>query len=436
MNDNLSLAREQEENLIGALLKSPDKLVMVSEILQPDDFQNNALGWAYDAMLSLQERGLHVDSVTVGDELELHGKMQEFIIGGKVGRIALGDLRTNFKGDHPESYAVKILNYAAKRRMMQEFSLGANWALNGREASEIRDDMIRRLTDVRVPNALIDKHTQTFREALSQNYDEVNNGNVAFVPTGFIDLDRTLDGGLYAPDFMILAGRPGRGKTSLLLSIALNAAKAGKRIAIFSLEMSNQQVIMRMISMETGIPFGAMRGRKLTSAQKDQYNQALECLEDYPIHLNDMPAITPNQIRYKLRQLEAVHGKMDLVIVDYLQLQGADIDSYSREQEVSSVSRGLKAIAKEFSAPVLAAAQLNRAVENRAEKKPQLSDLRESGAIEQDSDIVAFLHTPDESCPSVVDVIIAKHRNGSVGKISLQFQAARTKFENLYGRQR
>lgn len=428
---NLELAREQEENLIGSLLKHPDHVTNVSEIIKPEDIYTHSLKIAVTAMFDLHASGLKIDSVTLGDELEKRGVIKDFVVRGHCGRLALQYLRTEYKGDHPESYANKILGYSAKRTMLREFNTGAAWAFNGRNAEDIRDDMIRRLTNIRVPNALIDKHTQTFPEALSQNYDEVNNGNVHFVPTGFIDLDRTLDGGLYAPDFMVLAGRPGRGKTSLLLSIALNAAQAGKRVAIFSLEMSNNQVIMRMISMETGIPFGAMRARKLADHQWPVYINAIEQLDGLPIHLNDMPAITPNQIRYKLRQIGAVHGRIDLVIVDYLQLQGSDTESRSREQEVSSVSRGLKAITKEFDAPVLAAAQLSRAIENRAEKKPQLSDLRESGAIEQDSDIVAFLHTPDESCPSIVDVILAKHRNGPVGKISLQFQATRTKFADL-----
>lgn len=426
------LAREQEENLIGALLKDPERLNIVGELVKPDDFANHALGWAYGTMLALRARGLHVDSVTVGDELERHNRMGNFVIGGKAGRLALIDLRTNFRGDNPESYAVKVADYSAKRQMLQEFNAGASWALNGREASEIRDDMIRRLTNIQVPNAKVDQHTQTFKQALSQNYDEVNNGNIDFVPTGFVDLDRALNGGLYAPDFMIVAGRPGQGKTAWVLSVAMNAARSGKRVVVFSLEMSNGQVVMRCISMETGIPFGAMRSRSMNAEQKDKYNRAIEELESLPIHLNDMPAITPNQMRYKLRQIIALHGRVDLVIVDYLQLQGADNkDHGTREQEVSEVSRGLKAIAKEFSVPVLSAAQLSRAIEQRKDRKPQLSDLRESGSLEQDADIVAFIH-PDEHKPGNVEFIIAKQRNGAVGSIPLTFRKAMTKFESSY----
>jgi replicative DNA helicase len=431
MTETFELAREQEENLIGALLKDPSQLDSVATMLAPSDFYMQVLGWAFGAMLSLRERGLGVDSVTLGDELERHGKMDEFGIAGKPGRLALLDLRTNFKGDLPQSYAVKVLGYAAKRNMIQEFSTGTTWAYNGREASEIRDDMIRRLTNIKVPNNKSAKHTQTFKEALSQNYDEVNNGNISFVPTGFIDIDRAMNDGLYAPDFMLVAARPGCGKTALLLSVAMNAAKKNKNIVMFSLEMSNSQIIMRACSMETGIPFGAMRSRKMSDAQKALYNDFVENFERTSIHLNDLPAISINTMRQTLREIEANYGKADLVIVDYLQLQGVDKDEKfgTREEEVSSVSRGLKAIAKEFDVPVLAAAQLSRAIEKRAEKKPILSDLRESGSLEQDADIVAFIH-PDEHKTGNTDFIIAKHRNGPVGSFPLTFRKERTKFEN------
>jgi len=434
MTETFELARTQEENLIGALLKDPSQLELVGAIVQPPDFYNHVLGWTYGAMLALRERGMGIDSVTVGDELERHGKMSDFEINGQCGRLALTDLRTNFKGDHPKSYALKVLGYAAKRNMIQEFNQGATWAVNGREAAEIRDDVIRRLTDIKVPNAHINKHTQTFKESLSQNYDEVNNGNVDIVPTKFYDIDRALDGGLYAPDFMILAGRPGQGKTSLLLSVAMNAAKNKKRVVVFTLEMSNSQITMRAISMETGIPFGAMRGRKMTDEQKRLYNQAIEDFESLPLHLCDLAAISIDAMRQNLSEIQAIHGKIDLVIVDYIQLMGVVGKYGNRQEEVSSISRGLKATGKDFNVPVLAAAQLSRAVEQRAEKKPILSDLRESGSLEQDSDIVAFLHVPDEMQPEKQSLIFAKNRHGAVGAFDLIFRKSITKFENATNR--
>lgn len=432
MTDTANLAQQQEENLIGSLLKDPSQIEMVNSIVAPDDFYNHALGWAYGAMLDLHKRGLGIDTVTLGDELQRHNKMDDFVIGSRAGWLALQDIRANFKGDHPKSYANKVLGYAAKRQMIQEMSIGTTWMANGREPEEIRNDMIRRLTAIKVPNAKANKHTQTFKEALSQNWDEVNNGNVSFVPTGFIDLDRAMDNGLYAPDLMIIAGRPGTGKTSLMLSVAMNAAKTGKRVVMFSLEMSNSQIIMRAASMETGIPFGVMRARKMDDAQKQKYNQFVEDFEKLPIHLNDLPAISVNTMRQTLYEIIAVHGQVDLVIVDYLQLQGVDGKFDNRQGEVSSISRGLKAMAKELDVPVLAGAQLSRAIEQRAEKKPVLSDLRESGSLEQDADNVAFIYVADEySTTGQTDIIIAKHRNGAVGTISLKFLKARTQFVNM-----
>lgn len=432
MTDTANLAQQQEENLIGSLLKDPSQIEMVNSIVAPEDFYNHALGWAYGAMLDLHKRGLGIDTVTLGDELQRHNKMNDFVIGSRAGWLALQDIRANFKGDHPKSYANKVLGYAAKRQMIQEMSIGTTWMANGREPEEIRNDMIRRLTAIKVPNAKANKHTQTFKEALSQNWDEVNNGNVSYVPTGFLDLDRALDNGLYAPDLMIIAGRPGTGKTSLMLSVAMNAAKSGKRVVMFSLEMSNSQIIMRAASMETGIPFGVMRSRKMDDAQKQKYNQFIEDFEKLPIHLNDLPAISVNTMRQTLYEIIAVYGQIDLVIVDYLQLQGVDGKFDNRQGEVSSISRGLKSMAKELDVPVLAGAQLSRAIEQRAEKKPVLSDLRESGSLEQDADNVAFIYVADEySTTGQTDIIIAKHRNGAVGTISLKFLKARTQFVNM-----
>lgn len=430
MTETTVLAQEQEESLIGALLKQPDKIELVNAIIDPESFHNHALGWAFGSMIDLHARGLKIDTVTLGDELERTSRMQDFVIGSKAGRMALNHLREQFRYDNPESYAAKILDYAAKRTLLEAAGKMAYYANNGRNSSDIRDDMIKTLTDIKVPNAKLNKHTQTFKEALSQAWDEANNGTTNFTPTGFIDLDHKLDGGLYAPDFMILAGRPGRGKTSLLLSIAKHAAELKKRTILFSLEMSNMQVVMRTISMQTGIPFGAMRRGRMDPEQWTKYNQAVEEFEILPLHLNDMPAIKINEMRQVLRRIEAVDGKIDLVIVDYLQLQSGEGDFGTREQEVGSISRGLKSIAKEFDIPVLAAAQLNRAIESRAERKPVLSDLRESGSLEQDTDIVAFIHQPDETNVNKIELIIAKHRNGPPGAVPLTFRPELTKFEN------
>lgn len=430
MNDPKVLAQEQELNLIGALLKDPSKLDLVKEIITPDDIWLVRARDAYAAMLKLREQDLSIDAVTVGDELARHGLADEW--GGYFG---LQKLRQDFRGDEADSYAWKILDYSAKRQMVEHFSTGANWSNNGRDAGTIRDDMIRRLTDVKTPNAKTDRHTMTMKESLSASYDLMANGREGFVPTGFIDLDKMFYGGFLAPDLTIWAARPGQGKTSLLLTMAVHAAKKGRRVLFLSLEMSNEQVTTRIISMETGIPYGALISGKMTAQEWDKVNDAVAMLESLPLHLNDTPAITVNGIRQTYRKIEARHSHIDIIFVDYLQLQAAEGKYNTREQEVSSISRGLKAMAKEFSVPVHAAAQLSRAVELRSEKRPVLSDLRESGSLEQDSDNVIFIYRPDQyekdtTKQGRVELITAKHRNGPTGSVELIFRSAVTKFEN------
>ena len=423
MTDTRELAQEQELNLIGALLKDPAKLDNVKEIVTPNDFWLVRARYAYEAMLKLQENGFTIDSVTVGDELERHGNLADW-----GGRIALQTVRQNFRGDAAETYAYKVLDYSAKRQMIEQMSLGAQWMNNGRDSWTIREDMIQRLTDIKTPNMKADKRTVTMAEGLSSVYDQITNGRSDFVPTGFIDLDKMFYGGFLAPDLTVIAARPGKGKTSLLLSIAKAAAEHGKRGLFESLEMSNEQIIMRLVSMETGISYGALMTGKLTAAEWEKVNNSIEKLERLPLHFNDIPAITPNGIRQNYIRESAKHGKIDFIVVDYLQLQGADGKYQTRESEVSSVSRGLKAMAKEFCVPVIAAAQLSRAVEQRSEKRPVLSDLRESGAIEQDCDNVLFIHADEGK--SETELITAKHRNGPVGSINLIFRSAFTRFEN------
>jgi replicative DNA helicase len=254
------------------------------------------------------------------------------------------------------------------------------------------------------------------------------------VPTGFIDLDRLL-AGLQPSDFIIIAGRPGMGKTSFMLSVVKNAAQAYKKhVAIFSLEMSNEQLVQRLLSQETGIDSQRLRTGKLEDNEWPVFTHAIEVLNDTHIFLDDTPALTPLQLRTKARRLHLEY-QLDLIVVDYLQLMTTGARTENRVQEVSNISRNLKVLARELNVPVLAAAQLSRAVEQRADKEPQLSDLRESGSLEQDSDIVMFIHRPemyekDTLRQNIAQIKIAKHRNGPVGTIELVFRNTLAKFEN------
>ena len=280
---------------------------------------------------------------------------------------------------------------------------------------------------------------QPIQETLSDYYDRISDlalrpDEIHGVPTGFIDLDKLLSG-LQPSDLIIVAGRPGMGKTGLALSIAKNAAQTHKQhVAIFSLEMSNEQLVQRLISQETGIDSQRLRTGKLDDPEWPLFTHAIEVLSDTRIFLDDTPAITPLQLRTKCRRLH-MEFRLDLIIVDYLQLMGGDRRIDNRVQEVSFISRNLKILARELNVPVLAAAQLSRAVEQRSDKRPVLSDLRESGSLEQDADIVMFIYRPevyenDPTKENLAEIMVAKHRNGPVGNVQLIFRKNLAKFEN------
>jgi len=280
---------------------------------------------------------------------------------------------------------------------------------------------------------------QPIRTVLSEYFDRIEELSqrdeaLVGVPTGFFDIDKML-GGLQPSDLLIIAGRPGMGKTGFLLTAVKNAALTHKKhVAVFSLEMSNEQLVQRLIAQETGIDSSQLRSGRLDPNQWLLFTQAIEVLTDTHIFLDDTPALTPLQLRTKCRRLH-MEFKLDLVVVDYVQLMGGDIRSNNRVQEVSDITRNLKILARELNVPVLAAAQLSRAVEQRSDKRPVLSDLRESGSLEQDADIVMFIYRPevyeeDTAHQNLAEIIIAKHRNGPTGDVQLVFRKNLAKFEN------
>jgi replicative DNA helicase len=285
----------------------------------------------------------------------------------------------------------------------------------------------------------IRRDLQSIQTVVSKYYDRVSqlyqrSEEIFGVPTGLVDLDKLL-GGLQKSDLLIIAGRPASGKTGFLITVAKNAAmKHKKHVAMFSLEMSNEQLVQRMIAQETGINTQALRSGKINEDQWDLFTQAIEVMGDAKIYLDDTPALTPIQMRTKCRRLH-LEQQIDLVLVDYIQLMSSESRTDNRVQEVSYISRNLKTLARELNVPVLAAAQLSRAVEQRADKKPMLSDLRESGSLEQDSDVVMFIHKIDE-LPSenekteLVELMVAKHRNGPTRDIELVFIKDLAQFYN------
>jgi replicative DNA helicase len=427
-------AVEAEEAVLGCVLINPDAYFEVAAFLRPDDFYLHKNRWVWDAFVSLHEQRLPIDIITVSEELERHSQLAE--TGGAAYLTQLiNAVPTSL---HAEAYGRLVEREALRRRLLDAATLVAKLAYEeGRDIGEVVNDAEAAM--FAVSERRLAKELAPIKEAISEYYDRIkylfeHRDELMGVPTGFIDLDKLL-GGLQQSDLLIIAGRPGSGKTGLMLNVAKNAAMIYKKhVAVFSLEMSNDQLVQRLIAQETGIDSQRLRLGDIHDNEWPLFVQAANVLSEAQIFLDDTPALTPNQLRSKCRRLDQEYG-LDLIIVDYLQLMQGDGRNENRVQEVSSISRGLKQLARELNVPVLAGAQLSRAVEQRQDKRPVLSDLRESGSLEQDSDIVMFIHRPDmynndSAKTNIADIIVAKHRNGPTADIQLVFRGALTKFEN------
>jgi replicative DNA helicase len=426
--------REAEEAVVGAVLINPEAYYDLAQFLQPDDFYIHRHRWIWEAFTRLHEKRLPVDFLTVTEELENVGQLAE--IGGPAYLTALiNQVPTSL---HAEAYGRMVEAASIRRRMLTAANQIATLAYDeGETVENVMEEAEKSVFNI--SERRLKKDLQPIRQVLSEVYDriaELSNRpeDILGVPTGFIDLDRML-GGLQPSDLLIIAGRPGQGKSGFLLTVAKNAALIHKkRVAIFSLEMSNEQVAQRLISQETGIDSQRMRTGKFNDHEQDLFVHSIEVLGDTRIYLDDTPGLTPLALRTKCRRLQMEYG-IDLVILDYIQLMGGDTRNENRVQEVSYISRNLKVLARELNVPVLAAAQLSRAVEQRTDKHPVLSDLRESGSLEQDADVVLFIYRPDQYesdtlRQNIAEIMVAKHRNGPVGSVELVFRKHLAKFEN------
>jgi replicative DNA helicase len=426
--------REAEEAVLGSVLLNAEVYFEIAHLLTPDDFFLHRNRWIWEAFTRLQEQRLPIDILTVSEELERQDRLSE--AGGPAYLTALiNNVPTTL---HAVAYARLVEESATRRRLLGAANDIARLAY---AADSPIEDIVndaekavfgvseRRLTHQLAP----------IRQVLSEFYDRIDylarhRDETIGVPTGFIDLDRLL-GGMQPSDLLIIAGRPGQGKSGFCLSAAKNAAQLYKKhVAMFSLEMSNEQLVQRLLAQETGIDSQRLRLGDVHDQEWPLFTQAVSALSETQIYLDDTPALTPLQLHTKCRRLHMEVG-LDLVIVDYLQLMSGDQASENRVQEVSSITRNLKVLARELKLPVLAAAQLSRAVEQRADKHPLLSDLRESGSLEQDADVVLFIYRPDQYesdtlRQNVAEIIVAKHRNGPVGQVELVFRPSLAKFEN------
>lgn len=426
---------EAEDAVLGALLIDADAIIRINTFLKPQDFFLQRNSWIYETILALHTRREPADLVTLTDELERQNHLDD--IGGPA---ALTDLINNTPTSiHVEFYARIVERTAVLRRLIDGATQIAQLAYeDNEEISEVIDraeSIIFGITERRT-----DRDLKPIREAIDQYYDMIeyrsqHQGELMGIPTGLKDLDKLL-GGLQRSDLIIIAARPGMGKTSLQLSIALQAArKWNKRIAIFSLEMSDEQLVQRLLSAETGIDSQRLRLGQIHDDEWPVFIQATSLLADTSIFLDDTPAISVMELRTKARRLEAEHG-LDLIFVDYMQLMRGDKRSENRQQEISYISRSLKELARELNVPVVAMSQLSRAVESRHDKRPMLSDLRESGSIEQDADIVMFIYrdeiyNPDTEFPNLAEIIVAKHRSGPTGLFSVYFKKQLAQFLDL-----
>ncbi|MBI3158835.1 MAG: replicative DNA helicase [Chloroflexi bacterium] len=427
-------SREAEEAVIGSVLINPEAYFDVAQFIKADDFYIHRHRWVWDAFVRLVEQRNPIDILTVTEELDKQGHLAE--IGGAAYLTGLvNNVPTSL---HAEAYARLVEQTAIRRRMIEAANAIAKVAYQEGLSVESAIDEAEKAV-FSVSERRLQQDLQPIQSVLGDFYDRISDmaarGDELYgVPTGFIDLEKLL-GGLQPSDLLIIAGRPGQGKTSFLLSIAKHAAQMRKKhVAIFSMEMSNEQVVQRLISHETGIDIQRLRQGKLDEEEWKLFAQAMEALSQTRMFLDDTPAITPTQMRAKCRRLHMEH-KLDLVVVDYVQLMSGDRRIDNRVQEVSYITRSLKVLARELNVPVLAAAQLSRAVEQRADKRPVLSDLRESGSLEQDADIVMFIYRPDLADPdtikqNVAEIMVAKHRNGPTGSIELVFRNQLAKFEN------
>ncbi len=425
-------SQEAEEATIGAVLVDPGALLTVASFLREEDFYflRNAFIWR--ALLNLNLRNDAIDYVTLTNELYAIGKLEE--VGGQAYLTYLAfNVPTS---QHAEVYGRIVQRASLRRRLMKA-------ADEIRQLATSEDKPIEAVTSEAEAALFNVTESQTRREitpmqqAISDYYDRIDRlmrsqQDALGLPTGYVPLDRLL-GGLQRSDLLIFAGRPGMGKTSFLLSLALNSARFGGRVLIFTMEMGVEQITQRFLSMETGINMQKLRLGQLEPNEYSRFLEAMARLSQLPIFIDDTPALNPIQMRTKCRRVAHEYG-IDLVIVDYLQLMNAG-KSYenNRVQEISYISRALKELARELNVPVLSAAQLSRAVEQRQDKRPVLSDLRESGSIEQDSDIVMFLYrdvvyNEATEFPNQANIIVAKHRNGPTGVIDLYFDKTVTRF--------
>ena len=431
-NRSALYALEAEEAVLGCVLINPDAYLEVAAFLKVADFYLHKHRWIWEVFAHLHDQHLPVDFITVSQELESRRQLDE--AGGPAYLTHL--LNVVPTSLHAEAYGRLVERDGIRRRLLESATVIAKLAYaEERDINEVVSEAEAALFAVSAERTT--RETLTLGEAARRYFDRLHAlsqrpGEWRGVPTGFAHLDQVL-GGLQKSDLILLAARPGIGKTSWALSVARHAALVHqKRVAIFSLEMNWEQITQRLIAQETGIDTQRLRLGQIQDAEWPVLIQAVETLNTAPILIDDTPGLTPQGLAAKCRRLDQQEG-LDLVIVDYLQLMRGGQRFENRVAEVTHISQQLKQLARELNVPVLANAQLSRAIEQRADKRPLLSDLRESGSQEQDADVVLFLHRTDdgvlEKGSLALEIMVAKQRNGPTHPgLPLLFKSAQTLF--------
>ena len=429
---------EAEASLLGAILIDSDAIVKIADTLRPSDFFEKRHERIYEAMMQLYEHRDAIDVLTLANRLRGNGYLD--MIGGAAYLTEL----TNFvpTASHVEQYADIVAQKALRRRLIAAsqdmMQLGYDESKQLRELIEEAETRLFEVSEQHVKQSVI-----SLEAILAESFDRLDDlhkdkQKIRGVPTGYKDLDDTL-AGLQRSDLLILAARPSMGKTAFVLNLAHNVAVSAKeRVLIFSLEMSKEQLVDRLLSMESGVDAWALRTGNLTDTDFEKIGEAMGTLSEAQLFIDDTPGITVSDMRTKARR-EAHNGPLGLIIVDYLQLMsggGRYGGEGNRVQEISEISRGLKGVARELNVPLIALSQLSRSVESRSPQIPQLADLRESGSIEQDADVVAFLYredyyNPESDRKNIMDVLIKKHRNGPTRNIELYFDRDKQRIRSL-----
>lgn len=429
---------DAEASLLGAILIDSDAIVKVADTVTSTDFYDPKNQRIYEAISKLYEEHSPIDVLTLSDQLKNSGFLD--FVGGAAYLTEL----TNYvpTAANVEQYADIVAQKSLRRRLIKASqdisSLGYDEQRNLRELIEEAESRLFEISQQHVKQDIV-----SLEAILGESFDRLDElhrdkGRIRGVPTGYKDLDNVL-AGLQPSDLVILAARPSMGKTALALNLAHNIAlKAEQPVLMFSLEMSKEQLVDRMLAMESGVDAWALRTGNLSDEDFEKISDAMGSLSEAQIYIDDTPSITVSELRTKARR-EAHQHPVGLIIVDYLQLMsggGRYATDGNRVQEISEISRGLKGIARELNVPVLALSQLSRSVENRSPQIPQLADLRESGSIEQDADVVAFLYreeyyNPQSDRKNITDVFIKKHRNGPTGAVELYFDKEKQRFRSL-----